>query len=191
MIDLEPAAQRATRVITSVADHQLGLLTPCPDASVGDLVDHIGVFAVRFTAAARKQSDARTPAPPPPSGTNLEPGWRERISHDLAVLAGAWRDPEAWQGTTFAGGIEMPGEVAGLVALDELVVHGWDIAVATGQPFEASPDEIEAAKTFVTSFEAPRDGRLFGPLVRVADGAEPLHSLLGFTGRDPAWQPPA
>src|SRR5215207_11063888 len=132
MIDLEPAAQRATRVITSVADDQLGLPTPCPDACVGDLVDHIGVFAVRFTAAARKQSDASTPAPPQPSGANLEPGWRARISRDLAVLASAWREPEAWQGTTFAGGLEMPGEVVGLVALDELVVHGWDVAVGPG-----------------------------------------------------------
>src|SRR5215213_4857324 len=131
VIDLEPAVQRAIAVITSVADDELGLPTPCPDACVGDLVDHIGVFAVRFTAVALKQSDGETPAPPPPSGTNLEPGWRQRISRNLAALAGAWRDPAAWRGTSFAGGIEMPGAVAGLVALDELLVHGWDIAVAT------------------------------------------------------------
>ena len=61
----------------------------------------------------------------------------------------------------------MPAEVVGLVALDELVVHGWDIAVATGQPYEPPAHEIEAAMAFVTSFDAPRDGRLFGPIVPI------------------------
>lgn len=191
MIDLHLAAQRAIGVVTSVVDDQLGLPTPCPDASVGDLIDHVGVFAVRFVAAARKESDGRTSPPPQPSGTNLERGWRERISRDLAELADAWQDPQAWQGTTFAGGIEMPGEVVGLVALDELIVHGWDIAVASGQPFEPPSQEIESATTFVTSFGAPRDGRLFGPIVAVADQATQLDRLLGLTGRDPSWKPPA
>ena len=29
---------------------------------------------------------------------------------------------------TEAGGVTMPGEVTGLVALDEVVLHGWDLA---------------------------------------------------------------
>ena len=190
MIDLHPAAQRAIGLVTTVDDDQLGLPTPCPDSSVGDLIDHIGVFAVRFVAAARKESDGDTSPPPPPSVTNLEPGWRQRISHDLAELADAWQVPEAWQGITYAGGIELPGEVVGLVAIDELVVHGWDIAVATGQTFEPPAPEIEAAMSFVTAFDVPRDGRLFGPIVAIADDASPLDHLLGLTGRDPAWQAP-
>ena len=43
--------------------------------------------------------------------------------------------------------------------------------------------------SFVTSFDAPRDGTLFGPIVPVATDASPLDRLLGLTGRDPAWQP--
>ena len=85
----------------------------------------------------------------------------------------------------------MPAEVAGVVALDELVVHGWDIAVATGKPYAPPAPEIEAAMAFVTSFDAPRDGTLFGPVVPVADDATQLDRLLGLTGRDPSWQPPA
>jgi len=44
------------------------------------------------------------------------------------VLAGAWQEPDAWTGMTVAGPVEMPGEIAGLVALNELVIHGWDVA---------------------------------------------------------------
>src|SRR4026207_1057129 len=78
MIELQPAAQRTISVVTSLADEQLDLATPCPAARVGDLVDHLGVFAVRFLEAARKESGDRTSSPPPPSRANLEPGWRER-----------------------------------------------------------------------------------------------------------------
>jgi hypothetical protein len=46
MIDIHPAAQRTVDVITSLDDDELGLVTPCPEAEVGDLVDHLGVFAV-------------------------------------------------------------------------------------------------------------------------------------------------
>ena len=179
MIELQPAAQRTISLVTSLADEQLDLPTPCPEARVGDLIDHLGVFAVRFHAAARKESGDRTSPPPPPSSANLEPDWRDRISRDLLALADAWRDPQAWEGFTYAGGIEMPAEVVGLVALDELVVHGWDIAVATAQPYEPPAQEIEAAMAFVTSFDAPRDGALFGPIVPVADDAHAARPAAG------------
>jgi uncharacterized protein (TIGR03086 family) len=190
MIDLQPAAQRTIGLVAAVSDDQLDRPTPCPESCVGDLIDHLGVFAVRFTAAARKDSSGRTSPPPPPSAANLEAGWRDRLSRDLLALAEVWRDPQAWEGDTVAGGMEMPAAVVGLVALDELVVHGWDVAVATGRPYAPPAQEIDAAMGFVTSFEAPRDGTLFGPIVPVGPDAPPLDRLLGLTGRDPSWRPP-
>ena len=191
MIDLHSAAERTSNLVTSVADDQLGLPTPCPAMTVGDLIDHIGTFADRFTAAARKDVGDRSTPPPPPSGANLEAGWRGRIERDLAVLADAWGNQQAWEGITHAGGLEMPAEVVGLVALDELVVHGWDLAAATGRNYDPAEQEVDAAAGFVSSFAAPRDGRLFGPVVPIADSARPLDRLLGLTGRDPSWQPSA
>lgn len=189
MIDIGPAAGRMRRLVTSVADDQLDDPTPCPDMRLGDLLDHVGSLTLAFTAAARKEGGGRTGPPPEPSAAHLTAGWRERISHDLAALAAAWQQPDAWDGFTSAGGIDMPAEVAGLVALDELVVHGWDIAVASGQPYEPTESEIDATTSFVQSFEGPRDGSLFGPVVPVAEAAPPLDQLLGLTGRDPRWQP--
>jgi uncharacterized protein (TIGR03086 family) len=190
MIDIRPAADRTANVVTSVADEQLDLPTPCPDARLGDLIDHVGSLSRAFLASARKQAGDRAGPPPSPSAANLAPGWRDQISGDLRAVADAWREPEAWEGFTNAGGIELPAEVAGLVVLDELVVHGWDIAVASGQPYQPAAPEVDAAMSFVGSFDAPRDGSLFGPVVPVADTAPPLDRLIGLTGRDPHWQPP-
>lgn len=187
MIDLTPATTTLVQLLTSVADDQLDRPTPCGDITLGDLIDHIGAFAKGFVGVAHKEAPS---TPPPPSAASLETGWRDRITRDLRACAEAWKQAEAWEGMTSAGGIELPGDVAGLVAVDELVVHGWDIAVSTGQPYETSPTDVAAAASFVTSFDVPRDGRLFGPVVPVPDSAPPLDRLLGLTGRDPAWQPP-
>lgn len=116
--------------------------------------------------------------------------WRERIASDLLELADAWQEPTAWEGTTNAGPIEMPAEMAALVALDELVVHGWDIAVATDQPYTPTTEEIDGAMAFIDAFDVPRDGSLFGPIVPLGDDASPLDRLLGLAGRDPRWRPP-
>ena len=186
MIDLSDATDRMASLLAAVSDEQFDLPTPCPEARLGDLIDHIGTFATNFTAVAHKEVPGR---PGKPSAANLAAGWQDRITRDLRTCTDAWRQPEAWEGMTVAGGIEMPAEVAGLVVLDELVVHGWDIAVSTGQRYEPSEADIEAAASFVQSFEAPRDGSLFGPMVPVPDGAAPLDRLLGLTGRDPAWRP--
>ena len=189
MIDLQPAAGRVADLLARVDDSQLGNPTPCPDLTVGDLIDHVGTLAVAFAAKARKQ-DNRSGPPPRPNAANLESGWRTRIARDLETLAVSWREPSAWQGVMSAGGLEFPAEVGGVIALDELVLHGWDLAVATGQPFQATDDDIAAATAFVADFPAPRDGSLFGPAVALADDASPLDRLIGLAGRDPAWRPP-
>ena len=189
MIDLQPASDRLARVLAAISDDDLGRPTPCPDMTIGDLVDHVGMFSKAFADVARKDTSglAGEGAQPPADAANLEPGWRQRIADDLDALVAAWRDPAAWDGMTKAGGIDLPGEIAGLVALDELVVHGWDLAVATGQQYEVPSHEITAALSFISGFDAPRDGRLFGPVVDVGADASPFEQLLGLTGRDPNW----
>src|SRR5688572_23481646 len=130
-VDLEPAARRMARLVEAVPDERLADPTPCEEYSVGDLLDHIGGFALAFRAAAVKQPLDGAPAG---DAANLGADWRRRIPADLLALAEAWRDPSAWEGMTAAGGVDLPGEVAGGVALDELLLHGWDLAKATGQP---------------------------------------------------------
>lgn len=172
-------------------DDQLGAPTPCGDATVAEVLDHIDGLCQAFTAAAAKDTNLADQAPVP-DGSRLGPDWRERIPDRLATLASAWQAESAWTGMTRAGGVDMPAEVAGNVATNEVVVHGWDLAVATGHDYAADPAMVEAAQAFVepTMSQSP-DGvpGLFGPPVAVPAGAAPLDRLVGLTGRDPAWRP--
>lgn len=83
----------------------------------------------------------------------------------------------------------MPAEIAALVAADELLIHGWDLARATGQPHAGGPAVTEAVYAFLrqAAEEPDRGGGLFGPPAPVPSGAPPLHRAVGLSGRDPGW----
>ena len=186
--NLEPAARRMAGLVAGVLDGGLDRPTPCERYTVGDLLDHIGGFALAFAAAAVKR-----PLQGGPSGhaSNLGTEWRTSIPRDVMAVAEAWRDPDAWAGMTGAGGVDLPGEVAGVVALDELILHGWDLAKATGQPAAYDGAELEAVYAMVQHFRATGAEGLFGPPVAVPDDAPLLDRILGVAGRDPRWEPPS
>lgn len=189
-IDFGPATTAVARLVRGVRDDQLGDPTPCADTTVADMLDHLGGLTLAFRMAAEKRAPPGG-ATPRADGAQLEDGWRDRIPAALDALAQAWRDPAAYAGMTMAGPVEMPAEIAALVALDEVVVHGWDLARATGQDY--APDEglVLASLGFAQGFEVPEgvtDGP-FGPPVAVPDDAPALDRLAGATGRDPRWTP--
>jgi uncharacterized protein (TIGR03086 family) len=188
-IDLGPQVEVLKRVVAGVRDDQLDDPTPSTDTTVAVLLDHIAGLAVGLRLSAEKNPD---PNPPSASADHLPPQWRTVIPAELDALVAAWSRPEAWEGETAAGGVSMPAAGIGLVTTDEVLVHGWDLAVATGQEFEADPAAVEGATAFASEVAAgPPAPGLFGPPVPVPDDAPPLHRLLGLTGRDPDWRPPA
>lgn len=186
-LDLEPAAQRMARLVRAVPDEVLRRPTPCAEYTVGDLLDHITGSVRAFRAAA-----AKAPLEGGPSGdaANLDVDWRTHIPRAVLALAEEWHDPDAWTGVTAAGGVELPGVVAGIVALDELLIHGWDLAKATGQPAGYDGPGLEAVLDMVQQFRARGVEGLFGPEVPIPDDAPVLDRILGIAGRDPGWQPP-
>ena len=186
-MDLHPAVERLAGLVERLPDESLDLPTPCEAYSVAALLDHVAGALVAFRAAAVKD-----PLPGGPSGDarKLAQDWRTRIPRDARALADAWDDPGAWTGRTAAGGVELPGEVAGIVALDEVVIHGWDLAKATGQPADYDGPGLEAVLALVTDFRDRGIEGLFGPEVPAPDDAPLLERVLARSGRDPGWVPP-
>jgi uncharacterized protein (TIGR03086 family) len=189
MNDLTPATQMVSRVVMDITDDQLGAPTPCSEATVADLLDHMDGLCQAFTAAAAKDTTQGAQAPVA-DGSRLGPDWRERIPGRLARLAAAWQAESAWTGMTRAGGVDMPGEVAGRVAANEVLVHGWDLAAAIRHEYSVDAALIEAALEFVepTASQNP-DGvpGLFGPPLEPPAGSTPLDRLIAMTGRNPLW----
>lgn len=188
-LDLTATAAAVATLIANVPVGALDKPTPCPDYSLGDLIDHVGGLAIAFTAAARKEpieSGAK-----PGDATRLDDTWRTEIPDRLRALAEAWKAPDAWEGMTAAGGIDLPGRIAGVVAADELVLHGWDIARASDQSYDVAPEVLEACRRLLAASADERRATggngAFGAPVAVAAGAGPLETVVALSGRDPAW----
>ncbi len=186
--DLEPAARRVAALLDGVPDSALDAPTPCAGTSVAGLLDHLLGLAEAFRAAAAKEPD---PGVASTSANDLDPRWRTLLPRRLDALVAAWRDPAAGEGTASAGGVEMPAPEMAVVALDELVLHGWDLARATGQLYEPDPADVKAILRFLEAFGSPEGTPgLFGPAVPVPDDAPAFDRALGLGGRDPGWRPP-
>jgi uncharacterized protein (TIGR03086 family) len=191
MIDLEPATRAVTALIASIRDDQLDDPTPCEGTSLAAMLDHVEGFATGFALAARKQVPPGGSQAPVIDAARLAPVWRTRIPARLADLAAAWHDEAAWSGMTEAGGVQLPAEIAGIFALDEVVVHGWDLAAATGRRIEFDDALLAPLHEFLTASVAQHpDGSpgLFGPPIAVPPDAPLLDRVLGLTGRDPQWR---
>lgn len=187
--DFEPAATALEAVVAGIADDQLALPTPCADTTVRDLLVHVIDLTEAFRQAATKEAVGRSVAPNTSPDRPLVPDWRGRIPAQLKALVSGWREPAAWDGVTEAGGVTMPASAMARVALDELVIHCWDLAKATGQEPRYDPADIAVLVEFLV--DTPPEGTpgLFGPVVPVPAEAPALHRVLGLTGRDPAWTP--
>lgn len=190
LVDLGPAGERLVAVAANVTDDQLDGPTPCAGRTVGQLVQHLAGLTLAFRAAADKDLGPLTDTSPDDAGwPEAEPGWREALAERVPALAAAWRNPEAWEGMTRAGGVDLPGQVGGLVALDEIVLHGWDLARATGQAYDCDDATAEACMAFVGGFDEGGTPGLFGPAVQAGPGASAFEQVLARSGRDPRWAP--
>lgn len=189
ILDLGPQARIVARLAAGVPDARLAGPTPCPAYTVGHVLGHLAGLAVAFRDAARKDLGPTTDTAPDAALPSLPADWREELPRVLGELAEAWRDPAAWTGMTRAGSVDLPGEIAGLVAVNELVIHGWDLARATGQEYAPDQAALDTSYAFLLAAagEEGGGGDIFGPVVPVRDDAPLLDRAVGLSGRDPGW----
>jgi uncharacterized protein (TIGR03086 family) len=191
-LDFDPPVRRLRALLLGLDDDELMNPTPCPDWTVAALLDHLMGLSFAFTLAARKRTDGPgTEGPPPePSAQHLSRHWRSRLPVLLEELATAWKDPASWTGTSQAGGVTMPATALGTVAMNELTMHSWDLARATGQEYFADPRALEVLIEFLSQGPAEGTPGMFGPRIPADDEATLLDQALALAGRDPAWRPP-
>jgi uncharacterized protein (TIGR03086 family) len=171
---LEQLGPHLGGVVAGIRPDQLDDPTPCKEYTVRGVLEHMISGATAFAAAYRGEE----PAPP-----DLSDPLRD-FGPVLGDLVGAITAPGALDQTVQAPFGPTPGETfARFVVLDGLV-HGWDMARATGQTY-APPDELVAeADAFARGVLDPlRDGDTFASPTEPGSDASPLDRLAAYTGR--------
>jgi len=150
--------------------------TPCPEWTARDLVGHVVSTQGRILGLAGRAIGDVPPVDDDPAAAF--DAARGAVQHDLD-------DPDL-------ATIEFEG-LMGVMTLEtavdrflctDLVVHGWDLAHATGLDERIEPDEIARVRATTESFgDAMRSPRAFGPAVDAPSGADDQTRLLAFLGR--------
>jgi uncharacterized protein (TIGR03086 family) len=179
------AAAQTQTIVAAVRPDQLELATPCPDYDVRALLSHI-VGGVNRTAIVG-EGGVLSPGQSRVDGV-ADDEWPEAYRASAKRAEAAWAD-EAKLNASFA----VPwGTVPGRVALSgytqEVLIHGWDLAKATGQPTQLDPElaswVLDIAQRILPA--EPRGGPVpFGPVVPVDADAEVYARLAGWLGRQP------
>ncbi len=161
-------------VVASITADQLDHPTPCADFAVRGVLEHMIGGATAFAAAFRGETPAEPDLSDPLGG----------LGPALTDLFAAISAPGALDRTIAAPFGEVSGDTfARFVVLDG-IVHGWDMAVATGQDYNPPDELVAAVDAFARQALDPlRDGQTFGAEVEPASDATPIERLAAYTGR--------
>jgi uncharacterized protein (TIGR03086 family) len=175
LLDLYERASTWMAANVTNAAGKLDARTPCDQWDVKTLLNHVLDTQNYFLASARGE-DASPPGPNPPDGL---------IGQDpAATFAKVHKDMLSTYGNP--GVIEKTGPSLGIAFADQLI-HGWDLAKATGQD-ATMPDGLAAAayELIHGRFSDEQRKGMFKPEVKVPDDASPQDKLLAYTGRKPS-----
>jgi uncharacterized protein (TIGR03086 family) len=178
------AIRRNIDRVQAVRADQLAGPTPCHDWDVTALLAHLIGGHEMFAAAL---GQPLPPAAADPSVTALATRYRDAAAASLDAFAA----PGALQRVVALPIGAVPGEVALGLALTDAVVHGWDLAAATGQDTTiddrvAGPLLAAAQASITDDLRQPAGARaVFAQPVPIAPESPAGDRLVAFLGRSP------
>ncbi len=188
--DLSRAIDQTGAVIAATRPDQATLPTPCRSWDVRTLVGHVVRDVEQFTATASGEAWM-----PNDDDDAIGDDWSSAYRSAGDALLAAWRRAGVVGRTIERPFGTLPATWFVGQQIADLVVHAWDIAMATAQPTEFDQDLGERSLEWATQNLRPEyrgdeaSGRAFGPEVPVPEDAGAHDRLVGFFGRDPGWAP--
>jgi uncharacterized protein (TIGR03086 family) len=155
----------------------LGGATPCAEFDVAAVLGHMTGLATAFAPAFRGTVPSEDPTPAGTDGLAA-------FDRAMAELLAAVHSEGAMERTLQTPGGPMVGaDFARMVALDGML-HGWDLATATGQPWEPPNGLLSAVDEFARSaLTAETRGDSFAPEREPTVDAGTMERLAAFSGR--------
>ncbi|MEV4755067.1 TIGR03086 family metal-binding protein [Micromonospora sp. NPDC049559] len=153
--------------------------TGCPDWDVRGLVNHVVNGNLRFLAIVTRR--------PVPDRDEFVLGEDpvEAFHTTLAALVAEFARDDVPTGEFLTPGGPEPGHQLVRTRFIELLVHGWDLARATGQNAELDPALCRACLDILRRRSLPRGpGRPFAEERPATDALHPADRLAAFAGRD-------
>ncbi len=183
---MDPRDQRSyilptlSALVERIQAEQLNDATPCTHFTVHDVLDHMIVLGSTFAHLFR---GAEPPEVTAPAAGGLVPA--EEFRQTMDDLLAAVKSPGAMERDIAAPVGDMDGETFARLAAFDGLVHGWDLATATGHRFEVPPCVIDAVDAFARQALGPelRDGDTFKEEVIPPAMATPVERVAAFSGR--------
>lgn len=164
-------------MVRGVKPEQLDAPTPCRDWDVRTLANHLLQVISALNLVGRG-------APIPEDMWQRElmsAGWADRFEAEARQAVAAWAGQVAGERDQFIG----------TMLVSDLVIHGWDLARATGQGYRCDDEDAELTRKFVADTgEQGRGMGIYGEPVPVGPAASALDQALALSGRDPGWRAP-
>ena len=162
--------------------------TPCTDWDLRTLLNHT-ILWTSYSAERRAYGESVAEELMSKDFT-AEPGYAQAYQAQIARAVQAWSDPEAWQRELGVMGSTTPAADVAAMLIAEMVLHGWDVARATGQDYHCDDEVAQAVlKTVEAQGDLFRQYQGFAAVVPVPDDATAFDRALALSGRDPQWQP--
>jgi len=174
LIDLFDRGTQWTATKIPGAAKKLDASTPCDKWNVRTVLNHM-LDSMRYFTESPSDESARLPDPTPPDVVGDDPVKKYEEAREATIRV--YQEP---------GVIEKTGPSLGIAFVDQLV-HGWDVAKATGQDATMPDDLAQAAFQMVDGRMPPeKRGGMFKPAIPMPDNASAQEKLLAYGGRRPS-----
>jgi uncharacterized protein (TIGR03086 family) len=177
---LSEALEGTGELVAAVSGEQWGIPTPCTEWNVRDLVNHLVRGNRMFAVIVNGET-----APDPRPGDVLGDDPVAAYGSAAELVVAAFGRPGALDRVVTVPFGTVPGIVALHLRMTEALVHGWDLARATGQQTGFPDDIVEQELAFTAGklADIPPDRSPFGPPRPVADDAPAIDRLAACLGR--------
>ena len=195
------AVGTAATAIAAVRSDQLGLPTPCDEYDVRAMLGHLVTVLDRVAALG----EGADPMAFPLVATGIaDDRWLDRWHVGSRAVQQAWADPATLEQVMTLPWAQQPGARMLAMYTNEVTVHTWDLAVATGQ-LPVWNDAVLAVGFAAIQAAMPAGGRRarfeemvrtsslgrlisqppYGEALDVQEDAPLIDRLVAWNGRDP------